>query len=130
MRINFELFDLKVDKIRNPIAYYVELLPTKILYHLEAEIDKEPDIENESYESEEGVYLCETRVYKREALIGCSISFTKPFDDELHIVMIEVMGASDNIEVTFKSKKAALKFHSQIIKYILNEDTSIHNNSK
>ncbi len=118
MKINFELFDLAVDKIKNPIAYYVELLPDRIIYHLEAEIDKEPNMEAEEYTAIENMYLCETRVYKKETLIGASISFTKPYEDELYVVLVEMAGASDVIEVTFQNRKAAYKFHKQILEYI------------
>lgn len=118
MKVEFELFDLAVDKIRNPIAYYIDLQEDRLIYHLEAEIDKEPNIEAEEYEAEENVYLCETRVYKKDSIIGATISFTKPFEQELYVVIIEMAGANESIEVTFKSRKAAYKFHKQIVDYI------------
>lgn len=118
MRIDFQLFDLAVDKIKNPIAYYIDLLDDRLIYHLEAEIDKEPNMEAEEYEAKEDIYLCETRVYKRENIIGTTITFTKPYDDELYVVIVEIMGANESIEVTFNSKKAAHKFHKQILNYM------------
>ena len=118
MRVEFELFDLAVDKIRNPIAYYVDLLEDRLVYHLEAEIDKEPNIEAEEYEGEENIYLCETRVYKKDSIIGSTITFTQPYDQALYVVLIEMAGANESIEITFKSKKAAHKFHKQVVDYI------------
>lgn len=118
MKVNFELFDLAVDKIKNPIAYYIDMQEDRLIYHLEAEIDKEPNIEAEEYESKEDIYLCETRVYKKESVVGVTISYTKPYEDDLYVVLIEILGAADPLEITFNSKKAAHKFHKQLLEYI------------
>ena len=75
MRYELKLFDLIVDKIDNPIAYYVDFLEDRIVYHIEAVLNKAPIPEEEIYESEEGIYLDETATYRREVLKGASYTY-------------------------------------------------------
>jgi hypothetical protein len=115
MKIDFKLFDLKIDKVYKPIAYYVELEPDRFVYHIEAIIDKE-----DPEDVEENIYTYEDIVYKKSTLIGTFMEYQKVEDQELWLVHLETAGKGE-LYITFDNKKEAIKFKKQLLNYIFNE---------
>lgn len=120
MKIDFKLFDLSRDKIKEDIAYYVELLPDRFIYHIEGIVDREPDISEEVYESEEDKYIYEHSIFKKELLTGCSMYSA---DEGLFFVDFEITGSGSVIKINFQTKKEATLFLNKVTDYIFKNKT-------
>lgn len=135
MKINLKLFDLLVDKIKNPIGHYIDLQEDRIIYYLETYVDKDPsaltDEPEEDMNVEEDIYYLEINMYKRDALVGTSLAFSEDGVDgaDLFIVLISCIDA-EKLKFSFDNRKEAVKFQKTIMDYILNKDEnkSTHHN--
>lgn len=131
MKYNIKLIDLQRDKIDKAISHYLDLQEDKFIYHIEGIISREPDAENDDYESFEEVYILEHTVLKKELLCGVSL-FTG--GNGLYTIDLELNGNTSVVKMNFDDLKEAKKLYNKIFDYIFpkkskkNESEPIHDN--
>lgn len=119
MKIKIDFFDLPTDKVRTPIAYYLELNDNYITYNFEAKIDVEANINLEEYETQENIHVYENFSYKRDVLTGVTLFYSQVDEIDIYTVGIDSIGQSSIIKLTLNNRKQAEKIKKQILDYIL-----------
>lgn len=119
MKIELPLFDLKYDKIAEPIAHTLELLDNKIVYHFECYMDKYPDEEDESNGwllPKEGVYQNIWLRVRRERIYSIESSWLE--DSQLWVLVLTYLGVDEHIRIKFKTEKELREVESAIDRWL------------
>lgn len=127
MKINFKLFDLSVDKIKDPIAYFIDLQEDYFTLWLEAIYDREPqgeDLDSEEYEPAENEYILDVSTYEKSTIRGFAIS--ESFNNEIQVYTISVILEGDlgTLLINFQTKKEMLTIYKQLISYRFSKDAN------
>ena len=138
MKIDIEVFELPGSIINNVKKCYIELLPDRIIYVHDYNIDvsENEDSEEESYHEEPKEFrVTDKATYKKECVTGVAISTKRIFginkegeEESMDVCecMIPLSGLDDAIVITFNTIKKANDFHKLITDYIFNDSKSIH----
>jgi len=128
MKIDIEVFKMPDSVISNVKKCYVELLPDRLIYCHDYDVDIPADIENEVYNNDE-FRVIDKATYKKEAIVGAALSSKRIAVDEdstdedftIYSVVIPISNTSESIEVSFETLTKANDFHKKIIDYIFKD---------
>ena len=126
-RIDINVFHLPGSVISNVAKCYLELSTDRLAYVHDYDVNLPEDDDNK----EENFRVLDKVVYKKEAIIGASLSSrvirseSENEDDEdetmnCYAVTIPVANVDEAIEVMFETLKEANTFHKKICDYIFN----------
>jgi hypothetical protein len=125
-RIDINVFHLPGSVISNVAKCYLELSSDRLAYVHDYDVNLPEDEDN----PEENFRVLDKVVYKKEAIIGASLSSRvmraegdEGEEDETmncYAVAIPVANVDETIEVMFETLKEANAFHKKICDYIFN----------
>ena len=118
--ITLPLFDLKYDKIAEPIAHTLDLRETILVYHFECYMNKFPDDEDESkgwIEPKEGVYQNIWLHVRRNRIYSMETSWIE--ESQIWILVLTYLSVEEHIRIKFKKEKELREVESKIIEWLL-----------
>lgn len=112
--IELPLFDLKYNKIRDPIKHVVELHETFFLLHRECYFDSIPtpeDIENSKFEEKENCYMKDVDVVMKSHIQGVDTYI----DEEVDVWVIGINYSDRSITLKFEKEKQMRNVANKIL---------------
>jgi hypothetical protein len=118
MKCDFELFDLKVDKIREAKEYYILFEEDCFHYRLHAKIDISTQDEEEE-DRLENVLENVRRSYLRNQLVGLQMYNEKEEDGKTaHWTVTLLLNGMDEISIYFQKGPEAKVFYDTALAYL------------